>query len=180
MNHQLVNFLNRNALQGHTEVRVAEMACGSGFAAHLLAQEKNVILSLAADLNLDDYRQASIQNYQGVFALIDLYWPALAPGSFDLVWNSSSIEELPDPEKAVRTMAWLVKPGGRIFVGVPFKHGPVGLLGRVLGRQARRWLGRIYSRNDLRHLLESAELEIEAELVYLGGVFIGMLAIKSS
>ncbi|MEX2161984.1 MAG: methyltransferase domain-containing protein [Anaerolineales bacterium] len=145
----------------------------------MLAQDPNVALSLAADLNLDDFHQAAVKDYQGAFVLMDLFRPGLAPACMDLVWNSSSVEELPDPEQAVRAMAWLAKPGGRVFVGVPYKYGPAGLLSRVLSQRARTWLGRMYTRPDLRRLMEAADLQVEAELTYLAGTFIGMLATKS-
>lgn len=178
MNNGLVVFLARGLDPDEKPWKVAEVACGSGFAAHLLAQNQDVQLSVAADINLDDYRQAHIVDFGARFVLMDLFRPALQRGSFDLVWNSSSVEELDHPLEAVQYMAWLAKPGGKIFVGVPNRHGIAGFLRVVPSVSLRRWLGRVYDRGTLRSLLKAAGLEVEKELTYLGGTFLGMLATK--
>lgn len=179
MNRELVSFFQREVFAGRTGLRIAEVACGSGFAAHLLAQQNEVSLSIAADLNQEDFRQANIPDYQATFVLMDLFRPAAKAGSMDLVWNSSSVEELDHPEKAVQAMAWLAKIGGLVFVGVPSKTGLAGWLRLLPSRRTRSWLGRVYSRSDLRQLLVTAGLTVRKETSYLFGTFIGVLAQKS-
>lgn len=179
MNRELVSFFRREVFAGHTDLRIAEVACGSGFAAHLLAQQSEVSLSLAADLNQEDFRQASISDFKATFILMDLFRPSTRAGSMDMVWNSSSVEELEEPEKAVRAMAWLAKVGGLVFVGVPSNTGPAGWLRLLPSRRTRSWLGRVYSRSDLRQLLTSAGLTVKKETSYLFGTFIGVLAQKT-
>lgn len=176
MNRGLVDYFRRNVFAGERGLRVAEVACGSGYASHFIAQLPEVALSVAADLNLDDHRQARIVNFRAAFVRMDLFRPALLAGSLDLVWNSSSIEELEEPDIAVRAMAGLVKPGGCVFVGVPNRGGWARLL-RVLPG-ARAWLGRVYTRGELGQLLEAAGLVVERKTSYLLGTFIGMLARK--
>lgn len=176
MNRGLLNFFQRYVFAGRTGLLAAEMACGSGYASHLIAQLPEVKLSLAADLNLEDYRQADVADFQASFALMDLFAPALAPGSLDLVWNSSSVEELDQPLEAVQSMARLARPGGWVFVGVPWDRGPAAWLGKVTGKRYREWLGRQYSKDELRALMEAAGLRVEREISYLLGTFIGALA----
>jgi SAM-dependent methyltransferase len=178
MNRSLVGFLARHALAGRSELRLAEVACGSGFAAHLLAERPEVALSIAADLNLEDYKQAAIPNFKASFLLTDLFRPSLLANSLDLVWNSSSIEEIERPEEAVGSMASLAKPSGFVFVGVPSRSGPAGLLRLLPSARTRAWLGRVYSRAQLRALLEGAGLRVVSETSYLFGTFIGALAQK--
>jgi SAM-dependent methyltransferase len=178
MNRELVSFFQREAFAGRTNLWVAEVACGSGFAAHLLAQQSEVSLSLAADLNQEDFRQANIPDFRAAFVLMDLFRPSARAGSMDLVWNSSSVEELEDPGRAVRAMAWLAKAGGLVFVGVPSSTGPAGWLRLLPSRRTRSWLGRVYSRADLRELLTLAGLKVKKETSYLFGTFIGVLAEK--
>ena len=180
MNRGLVKFFRGTVFAGQQGLRVAEVACGSGYAAHLMALEPSVALSLAADLNLDDYRQAKIKDYRAFFVLMDLFYPALYPGSMDLVWNSSSIEEISQPERALKAMARLVKSGGRIFVGVPNSCGLAGLMHLIPSRNARAWLGKTYNRAGLRRLVESVGLQLERETSYLFGIFIGALAQKNN
>ncbi len=179
MNRELVSFFQREVFAGRTHLRIAEVACGSGFAAHLLAKQNGVSLSLAADLNQEDFRQANIPDFRASFLLMDLFRPSARAGSMDLVWNSSSVEELEEPEKAVRSMAWLAKVGGLVFVGVPSRTGAAGWLRLLPSRRAKLWLGRVYSRADLRLLLTVAGLTVKKETTYLFGTFIGVLAQKS-
>jgi SAM-dependent methyltransferase len=178
MNRGLVNFFQQSVFASRSGLRIAELACGSGFGAHLLAQEAGIALSIAADISLEDYSQAHIQDYRASFVLMDLFRPALANSSLDLVWNSSSVEELDQPEEAVAAMARLAKPGGWVFVGVPNKHGPAGWLRILPNKRTRAWLGRVYSRAELRSLLVAAGLTVKAETSYLGGIFIGALGRK--
>ncbi|MEX1248241.1 MAG: hypothetical protein WEA61_07125 [Anaerolineales bacterium] len=63
-------------------------------------------------------------------------------------------------------------------MGVPNKYGPAGWLRLIPNRRMRAWLGRVYGRGELHSLLASAGLEIQAEMSYLGGVFIGALGRK--
>lgn len=180
MNRGLVDFLVRHAVAGRRGLRLAEVACGSGFAAHLLAQQPGVALSIAADLNLEDYVQANIPGFQASFVLTDLFCAGFEPGSLDLVWNSSSIEEIDRPHEAVASMAKLAKPGGLVFVGVPSRYGLAGLLRLLPSARTRAWLGRVYSRAELSELLASTGLQPVRSTGYLFGTFIGLLAQKPS
>lgn len=178
MNQGLVRFLSDHVLAGRSHLRLAEVACGSGFAAHLLAARPEVALSIAADLNLEDYLQAGIPNFRASFLLTDLFHPAIQPGSLDLVWNSSSIEEIDRPQEAIASMVHLAKPGGLVFVGVPSRRGLAGLLRLLPSARTRAWLGRVYNRTQLRELMQAAGLQVMAETSYLFGIFIGVLAQK--
>lgn len=179
MNRGLINFFQRAVFNESRTYRVAEMACGSGFGAHLLAALPHVVLSVAADINLEDFLEAGIRDYQAAFVLMDIFSPALQPATMDLVWNSSSLEELDKPDLALAAMVRLTKPGGRVFVGVPNKRGPAGWLRTVSGSHTRAWLGRVYDSGELRNLFSIAGLEVEAETVYFGGTFIGVLGKKA-
>ncbi len=178
MNKGLVDFLVRRTVADRAALQVAEVACGSGFAAHLMAAHRDVALSCAMDLNLDDYRQAAIPDFAAQFVLADLFAPPVLAESFDLVWNSSSIEEIPNPERAVACMAAMAKPGGLVFVGVPYKYGLAGLLGLFARGESKEWLGRNYSWAQLSALMRSAGLEPAGRKRYMLGIFIGILARK--
>ena len=179
MNQGLIQFFQRTVFDEDRTYRVAEVACGSGYGAHLLAAHPRVELSVAADISLEDFLEAGIRDYQAAFVLMDIFSPALQPATMDLVWNSSSLEELDQPDVALAAMVRLTRPGGRVFVGVPNKRGPAGWLRTVSGSRTRAWLGRVYGRSKLRNLFSIAGLEVEAETVYLGGTFIGVLGKKS-
>jgi SAM-dependent methyltransferase len=184
MNHGLVDFLHRHTLAGREHLRVAELACGSGYASHLLASYPEVILSVATDINREIATQASIPDFAAEYALVDIFKPAFAPGSFDLVWNSSSLEhfehgpEGQDTPAALRTMAALARPGGYVFVGVPYLWGPLALYYLTPTEAQREWLGRPFRYRQLAALFEQANLQIENSLIYLGRCFVGILARK--
>lgn len=178
MNHRLVHYLEEQVIDARSNLRIAELACGSGFSAHLLAQNPSISLSLAGDINLNDFREAAIGDFQATFTIMDLFKPPLQPESLDLVWNSSSVEEFDDPLGAVKSMALLTRRGGYVFVGVPNRYGLAGLLNLLPGRHLHTWLGRVYSRKQLCALLEAANLRVEDHIYYLFGVFVGVLAQK--
>jgi SAM-dependent methyltransferase len=178
MNKGLVAFLAANVLEGKKDLRIAELACGSGAASHMIALHPAVKLSLAGDINMVDFRQAGLKEFRAKFVLMDLFRPAAAEGSFDLVWNSSSVEEFPDPPNAVRSMVHLAKPGGYVFVGVPYKYGPAGWLKVIPSSKMKAWLGRTYSRKALATLLTDSGLTVEKQVTYLGTTFVGALGKK--
>jgi ubiquinone/menaquinone biosynthesis C-methylase UbiE len=178
MNTGLVKFFSKNVFEGRTGLDVAEVACGSGAASHMIAGHPGIRISLAGDINMLDFQQARLKDFNAKFVLMDLFKPPLQPGSMDLVWNSSSVEEFDQPSAAVKGMAQLAKKGGYVFVGVPFKYGPAGWLGWIPNKKVRAWLGRNYSRKQLRALLEECGLIVEKELTYLGTTFIGALGRK--
>lgn len=178
MNQGLVRFLATQVLYTGENLRVAEVACGSGYGAHLLAQLPQVQLSIAADINQEDHQQAGFSQFAGQFVLMDLFNPALTPESLDLAWNSSSIEEIDQPLLAVQSMARLLKPGGSLFIGVPNRRGPAGWLGRIADESHKIWLGRNYDRDELHVLVTEGGLQVERDTSYLFGVFIGVVARK--
>jgi SAM-dependent methyltransferase len=46
-----------------------------------------------------------------------------AGGTFDLVVSQETVEHLPDPFQALREMARVLRPGGRLYVQAPFVIG---------------------------------------------------------
>ena len=75
-------------------------------------------------------------------------------------------------------MAAMAKPGGLVFVGVPYKYGLAGLLGLFARGESKEWLGRNYSWAQLSALMRSAGLEPAGRKRYMLGIFIGILARK--
>ncbi|MEO5761678.1 MAG: class I SAM-dependent methyltransferase [Vicinamibacteria bacterium] len=92
-------------------------------------------------------------------------------GSFDAIYSMGTIEHFDETEQAVREMARVLKPGGRVIVGVPNRHDPFlrPLLSTVL-----QWLGlyaygfeKSYSRHSLRTMIERSGLTVVAETAIL-------------
>lgn len=175
-NRKLVDFLKRYALGDKTSAVVLEAAGGSGYSAHLMAQDRQVSLSVNLDINLTLSRQAGIKNFQADMVIADIYSMPFRNGTFDLIWNSSSVEELPDPGRAIENMASLVRPGGYVFTGVPYLYGPLALYYLLPGRKVREWVGKPFSHKRLRGLFEDAGLRVERKITYLARFFTGILA----
>ncbi|MEI6212155.1 MAG: class I SAM-dependent methyltransferase [bacterium] len=108
--------------------RILDVGCGRGvFLASLQARGYNV-----AGTQLSQTAAASIRHHFGfeVFVgdLPDVPWPA---GSFDVITVWHVLEHMPDPARALRDMARLLKPDGVLIVEVPNAGGwSVRLFGR--------------------------------------------------
>jgi len=104
------------------------------------------------------------------FIISDLRQIAYAENSFDLIYSMGTIEHFRDYPKAVAECYRVLKPGGRILMGVPNKLDPflrpllVSLL-RVLGLYSYGY-ERSFRRKSLERLLEDAGFKIEG----VGGV----------
>lgn len=90
-----------------------------------------------------------------------------ADATFDAIYSMGTIEHFPGTEAAVVEMARVLRPGGRLVLGVPNRHDPflrpllVGVL-NALGLYAYG-MEKSYSRRALRRMLEDAGLEVVAE-----------------
>ena len=100
-------------------------------------------------------------------ALADVRELPFAGGSFDAIYSMGTIEHFTESEAAVVEMARVLRPGGRLVLGVPNRHDPflrplLVVFLRAFGLYA---YGRekSYSRRALRRMLEAAGLEVVAE-----------------
>ena len=114
--------------------RILDIGCGRGGFAVWLAQQpatpKEVVgcdFSPAAVSKAREYALAS--------ALSGIRWEVadiqslaqFADGEFDTVSSTETIEHVPDPPLAVRQLARVLKPGGRLFLTTPNYFGLSGL-----------------------------------------------------
>ncbi len=178
LNRRLTAFFQTAVLAGRKDIAVLEAACGSGYATELLASDERVRLSVGLDLSLDIHRRSGARLRRGRMVIGDIYALPFRDGAFDLVWNSSSVEELPDPQAAVGAMARVAGKGGYVFVGVPYLFGPLGIYHLIPIRSFRRWLGKPFSGRGLQKLFLRDKLVIVGGIRYMAGCFVGLLARK--
>lgn len=178
LNRRLIQFLDKNVMNGRRGLVVGELACGSGYGANLIAQKMSVELSVAMDINAELFDQACNGGYKGTFIIGDIYKLPFANDGFDLVWNSSSVEHFCDPNVVIEIMTDAVKPGGYVFVGVPYLYGPLSIYHLVKNENIREWLGRPFNKKTLCKIFEQSGLEVTASLVYFFGFFVGILGRK--
>lgn len=100
-------------------------------------------------------------------SLADVRVLPFADGTFDAIYSMGTIEHFPESERAVHELARVLKPGGRLILGVPNLHDPFlrPLLVWLLHRIGQYAYGdeRAFSRRSLRTMLEGAGLDVIAE-----------------
>jgi SAM-dependent methyltransferase len=99
-------------------------------------------------------------------------------GSIDLCWNSSTIEHLQTPERALNEMNTVTKPGGMIFVGVPNSYGPLGFQRFISDTAVGIWIGKTFDRRQLTKMLSDVGLQPIHNIYYFFRFFVGVLARK--
>jgi len=100
-------------------------------------------------------------------SLADVRELPFAGGSFDAIYSMGTIEHFAESESAVVEMARVLRPGGRLVLGVPNRHDPflrplLVVFLRAFGLYAYG-SEKSYSRRALRRMLEAAGLEVVAE-----------------
>jgi len=68
------------------------------------------------------------------FVIADMRVLPFEDNFFDYIWTMGTLEHVPDPEKSIRDMYRILKPGGRAIIGIPYKYDPFGCAFAV-------WLG---------------------------------------
>ncbi len=102
--------------------RVLDCPCGDGFYTNLLASHMHGGTLVAADISpayLDRAKQEVGPVPSGLsveYVRADAYRLPFDDESFDLVWCAQSMISLEDPTRAIREMARVLKPGGRVSV----------------------------------------------------------------
>lgn len=112
--------------------RGIEYGPGSGIYLPLLAEHCRE--AVAADIEpayLEGIAslRGTLPNLQ--LAVDDIQQSRLEPGSFDLVLCSEVLEHVPDPERALKTIAKLLRPGGTAIVTTPQKWSVMELCCKV-------------------------------------------------
>ncbi len=125
--------------------RVLEVGCGRGeIACWLAAREEAPEVLMAADLALAAVSLGSSRaRAEGAGAvrwgIADIERLPHPEASFDTVVSCETIEHVPDPARAVRELARVLKPGGRLFLTTPNYLNASGLYRGYLRLSGRRF-----------------------------------------
>jgi ubiquinone biosynthesis O-methyltransferase len=146
--------------------RVLDVGCGDGVLSIRLAQEDAQVTGLDSDPRMLEAarRRASSAEIWPTFVAGSAEALPFPDGSFDIVVAITVLCLLPDPEKAFREMARVLRPGGRIVIGELGRHSLWAAKRRIAG-----WLGsktwrsaEFRTAGDLKELTDAAGLEVEA------------------
>jgi len=113
--------------------RVLEIACGrGGFTCWLARQSPPPSEIVASDFASTAVKKgeayAREQSIKGIsWEVGDIQAIAHPDNSFDTVISCETIEHVPDSRQAVRELARVLKPGGRLFLTAPNYLGSLGL-----------------------------------------------------
>ena len=178
LNHKLVRFLAESALT-RNRCTVLEAGSGPAFASSLLAVDPRVELSVAVDIDMEALQEARLRDPHLAAVVADLQHLPLRAESFDLCWNSSTIEHLDDPGGALSHMARVTRRSGKVFVGVPYLYGPLGLQRWIADTSVGVWVGPTFSREELTQMMLQTGLKPAKTIFYFFRFFVGVLAEKS-
>ena len=177
VNGRLVAYLSeRTSLSaGH---RVLEAGCGTAGASSMFARRAQV-MSVALDADVSALREARKRDPSLRAVVGDLFALPFRTGVFDLVWNNSTLEHVSSPQRACGEMARVVRPNCHVFIGVPYRSGPLAFQPAIAGTGLGQWIGRTFSGHTLALVMRRAGLEpLEARHYFLR-VFVGVLARKT-
>lgn len=178
LNRDLVAYLDREALANQQNCRVLEAGSGTAFASSLLRALPHVARATALDHDPQALTEGRARDPLLTGVTGDLCHIPFAAETFDLVWNSSTLEHLSDPLAALREMTRVTKRGGSVFVGVPFTAGPLGFQRWIAETSAGVWIGTVFTKDQLATLMTSAGLQPRSSLTYFFRFFVGIVATK--
>jgi SAM-dependent methyltransferase len=167
LNARLVEYFARRVRAR----RALEAGSGPGFASSLMN-------GLAMDIDIEALKEGRRRSPDLRAVVGDVYAMPFRSASFDLVWNSSTLEHLADFDRALAEMARLVPRNGHVFVGVPYRWGPLGFQTLIRRTRLGVWLGDVFSRRELSIRFRRAHLRPVDTRLYFFHFFVGVLACK--
>ena len=109
------------------------VGCGSGLEAAILAKGLNThVIGVDVDTNFDVRARALADLRQA-----DARALPFADGSFDVVYCYHALEHIPEPVRAIREIARVLRTDGSYFIGTPNRSRLIGYLGGKPGTTTR-------------------------------------------
>jgi SAM-dependent methyltransferase len=158
--------------------RALEAGSGPGYASTLL--RGTGVLGVALDIDREALAEARRRDPALPVVRGDLFRQPFRDAAFDLTWNSSTLEHLARPERAVAEMRRVTRPGGAVFVGVPYLFGPLAFQRAIRRTSLGIWIGDVFGGAALRALAASAGLRVEDGWTYFFRCFIGLYCRKDA
>ena len=175
LNKKLVNYIIKQSKKD--SLIVLEAGSGPGQGSVFMSMKKEVKLAIALDHDQNALNSNPYSNIKFMKIVSDLIYLPFPNKSVDIIWNSSTMEHLDDNsfEIAVKEIYRVLKDNGYIFIGVPYKFGPLGL-SIFSGKNFQEWVGKLFTYKSLKKRLSS--FRIISSKIYFFGFFIGLLLRK--
>jgi SAM-dependent methyltransferase len=178
LNGRITRHLTRIALaRGGV---VIEAGSGTGFATGLLAENPAVSLSIAVDYDLEALQEGRRANPHLCAVVADVHHLPFRDGCAQLVWNSSTIEHLPDPARVAIEMGRVTRAGGVVYIGVPYRRGALFFQRFIAQSAVGVWLGTVYGRGEVEAWLNGAACRPLGAWTYFGTFFLGVWGEKQA
>jgi len=150
---EVIAALIRRRVQSPSNARLLEIGCGTGHNLEMLGRFGTVDA-----LEVDETARALAEKRLGktVFSAPLPELAGIPERSYDLVAAFDVIEHIPDDVAAIRAIAGLLKPGGKLVMTVP-AHQWMWSAHDVVNHHQRR-----YSKAGLKKLVDDSPLKLEA------------------
>lgn len=177
LNRRLATYLASKVFH-HDGGRALEAGSGPAVASTLLGRRPGVY-AVALDIDADVLREARKRDPTLPTVIGDVHALPFRSDVFDLVWSSSTLEHVETPGRALAEMRRVTAPGRFVFVGVPYRWGPLGFQPWIRRTAFGVWVGPVFSRAELMGEARRAALEPVGVITYFFRFFIGVLSRKS-
>lgn len=178
LNRKLAKYILSDGTAPGRSCIVLEAGSGPAFASSIMAVDPCVQLSVAVDIDRDALMEARRRAPCPALVVADVMNLPFRNDSLDITWSSSTVEHLESPGLALAEMVRVTCPGGRVFVGVPNLHGPLGFEPWIRNTAAGIWIGKTFSRRELQGMMKKAGLRPTDSLFYFFRFFVGITAHK--
>lgn len=157
--------------------RTLEAGSGPGSSSSSLSRTVKSVYCVCLDIDHHALLEARRQDPSLPLVVGDMHHLPFPDGMFQLVFNSSTVEHLKEPWRAVAEMRRVCDAGGHVFVGVPYACGPLAFEPWIRRTRLGAWLGPVFTRARLDELLQTAGLAPVHHIRYFARFFIGALAV---
>ncbi len=178
LNIRIVHFL-LSSIGARREKMVLEAGSGPAFGADYFSRAPGVKRSIAFDYDIEALREASKRGSNLSLVAGDVNQMPFKSEIFDLVWNSSTLEHLENPMNALTEMKRVTRHDGFVFVGVPFRGGPLFFQPWICNTRIGNWIGPVFTEKRITSLFRDAGLKPVGISRYFFRFFIGVIATKT-
>lgn len=175
LNYKLSSYLY-SYISNIPQAKIIEAGSGPGYCASLLNRRDTISEAALLDIDLEVLQIAGSRDPSLKTAVGNILHSPFADNSFDLVYNSSTIEHIPDLKIVFSEMVRICKPGGIVFIGIPCKYGPLFPFSLLPpASNLAIWIGRFIPHQNIMHLSNHLRLKLIDELFYFYRFFRGYL-----